>query len=936
MQFLELLTLWYECNPLPNVATNAHKGVMLRKRFRRLLTFLFSTCLLGRCLSAAEWQWSVPVESVVSEETGAHPRAFLYIPPNVERVRAVIVGQHNMLEEGILEHPALRRALAETGMAAVWVSPAFNGTFQAGKDAGEHFEKMMAALAKESGYEELALAPAIPIGHSAMAGYPYHFAAWNPQRCAAAISIKGAVPEVAGMDGVPLLYINGEYEDAQGRAGKAAAFRAKQKNCPLTMWVDAGGGHFDFHDRIVEAIGFYLRKVAQYRLLQDAPLAGPVALREIDATKTGWVYDRWRKNEKPKVAPAPVGSYAGDLAQTFWAFDEETAKKVEAYNADALGKKVPVIGYVQNGEVVAQNPKLHAQVPLKFLPVDDGLTFKLTAKFIDKVPEGRPVSWTGLPKDAPVGHPAGGGPIRIERIAGPMVQLAPDTFAIRFYRMGMNNAKRSNDLWFMAAQPGDAEYRRMVQQAQMQFPLRNTVGAEQAITFPEIADQPVGAEPLQLPATSSAKVPVYYYVREGPAEVTDDGTLTFTPLPPRAKFPVRVTVVAWQWGRSIEPKLQTAEPVERTFLLTRNASAAVDASPAKAVAFTHPGLLHTQADLDRMRQRVAAGEEPWKSGFEKLRRDGQSRADWKLRGPFEIVTRQADQAIGNPQMVVDGNAAYQNALMWCVTGDEAHARKAVEILNAWSAKLRRMDGRDVILSAGLNGFKFVNAAELLRHTWPAWPREDVARCERMLKEVVLPPIKDFATFANGNWDAACVATVMGIGVFCDDRELFDRAVAYFRSGAGNGRLTHYVINEVGQCQESGRDQQHTQLGLGLLAEACEIAWHQGVDLYAEEDNRLLKGFEYTARYNLGAEVPFVPYVDVTGKYRHKKISTEGRYRLRPIYEMVWSHYQVRRGVPAPFTKQAADKLRPEGAASTGDHPGFGTLLFTLPAKAPEI
>lgn len=346
--------------------------------------------------------------------------------------------------------------------------------------------------------------------------------------------------------------------------------------------------------------------------------------------------------------------------------------------------------------------------------------------------------------------------------------------------------------------------------------------------------------------------------------------------------------------------------------------------------FVHPGLLHTRADLDRMKERVAAGEEPWKSGFEKLKKDGQSQADWKLRGPFEVVTRETGAAAGNPQMVLDGNAAYQNALMWCLTGDEAHARKATEILNEWSKTLRKMNGRDVQLSAGLNGFKFVNAAELMRHTYPAWPAEEVARCQRMLMEVVLPPINDFATFANGNWDAACMATIMSIGVFCDDRELFERAATYFREGAGNGRVTHYVLNESGQCQESGRDQQHTQLGLGLLAETCEIAWNQGVDLYAVEENRLLKGFEYTAKYNLGEEVPFVPCVDVTGKYRHKTISTEGRGTLRPIYEMVWNHYQVRRGVVAPYSKRAADQLRPEGAAWTGDHPGFGTLLFTLP------
>lgn len=349
--------------------------------------------------------------------------------------------------------------------------------------------------------------------------------------------------------------------------------------------------------------------------------------------------------------------------------------------------------------------------------------------------------------------------------------------------------------------------------------------------------------------------------------------------------------------------------------------------------FAHPGLLHSREDVARMRQRVAAGDEPWKSGFEVLRADACSRADWRLRGPRDTVTRCPSGSRGNSEMVLDGNAAYQNALMWCVTGDEAHARKAVEILNAWSRVLVRMDGRDVQLSAGLNGFKFANAAELMRHTYPAWQAEDIARCEKMLKEVVYPSVANFALHANGNWDAACIKTVMAIGVFCDDAELFDRAVRYFRAGKGNGRLTHYVVNDTGQSQESGRDQQHAQLGLGLLAEACEIAWTQGVDLYGECDNRLLKGFEYTARYNLGDDgVPFAEHIDTTGKYRHKKISADGRLRLRPVYEMVWNHYENRRGVPAPFTRQAAEKIRPEGAAHGSDHPGFGTLLFTVPAS----
>jgi hypothetical protein len=383
-------------------------------------------------------------------------------------------------------------------------------------------------------------------------------------------------------------------------------------------------------------------------------------------------------------------------------------------------------------------------------------------------------------------------------------------------------------------------------------------------------------------------------------------------------MPIEVTVVAWQWGRAVPPLLQSSEPITRSFQIHRSSSAS---------GFAHPGMLHTAADLKRMKQHLDVGEEPWESGFEQLQRNRYSQTNWRLQGPFEHVRRDPRDSVRNDDMVADANAAYQNALMWCITGDEEHAQKAVEILDAWSRTLKKLDGRDVQLAAGLNGFKFANAAELIRATYPAWSAADIEQFERWLRTVIYPPIQDFATFANGNWDAACIKTMLAIGVFCDDREIFERAIEYYRHGTGNGSITNYVINETGQCQESGRDQQHAQLGLACLAEACEIAWNQGVDLYGAVDNRLLKGFEYTSRYLLGEDVPFVEHTDTTGKYRVTSISSRGRHRLRPVHEMVWNHYEHRVGIKAPYTRKAAERIRPEGAAHGADHPGFGTVLF---------
>lgn len=374
----------------------------------------------------------------------------------------------------------------------------------------------------------------------------------------------------------------------------------------------------------------------------------------------------------------------------------------------------------------------------------------------------------------------------------------------------------------------------------------------------------------------------------------------------------------------------------RCVVVARSALFVAALVPAGAAefAFAHPGLLQSREDLDRIRAAVAAKQEPIYSGFEKFRASAASQPTYRMRGPAEEIGR--NPTVNSGEYDSDANASYQCALMWCITGDLTYAKKSREIVNAWAARLRRVSGADAVLMAGLGPFKMVNAAELLRSTAAGWSPAEVQQAARMFREAIYPALKDFAPFANGNWDTAAVKTVLAIGVFCDDREMFERALRYYVNGAGDGRLTHYIINTDGQCQESGRDMPHTQLGLAHLGDACEIAWHQGLDLYRYADNRLLRGFEYTARYNLGDPVPFVETLDRTGKYRHTVIATLGRGNLRPVFEQIYNHYMNRAGLAAPYTQKVVEKIRPEGAGQPGaDHPGFGTLLFARPPASDE-
>lgn len=122
----------------------------------------------------------------------------------------------------------------------------------------------------------------------------------------------------------------------------------------------------------------------------------------------------------------------------------------------------------------------------------------------------------------------------------------------------------TGDICLLASHDGDNQYKSTVQELSFRIPYRNTGGETTVYTFPGIGDVKAGVESVTLRATSDCGLPVYYYVKEGPAEI-DGNKLVFTPIPPRSKYPLKVTVVAWQYG--LAGKVQTAEPIERSFFI---------------------------------------------------------------------------------------------------------------------------------------------------------------------------------------------------------------------------------------------------------------------------------------------------------------------------------------------------------------------------------
>lgn len=211
--------------------------------------------------------------------------------------------------------------------------------------------------------------------------------------------------------------------------------------------------------------------------------------------------------------------------------------------------------------------------------------------------------------------------------------------------------------------------------------------------------------------------------------------------------------------------------------------------------FVHPALLHTQADFDRMAQKVSGEMQPWYDGFQALSSNSHCRLSWSPR-PTATVYRGGSGPQNYPQLYGDIAAAYACALYWKVTGNTAYADKSVQIMNAWSSTLQSISGdTNADLAAGIYGYEFAIVGEIMR-SYPGLASADLAAFQSMMANIFYPINIDFLNRHNNtdithywaNWDLCNMASIMAIGVLTDDRVMFDEAVNYYLSGLGNGAI----------------------------------------------------------------------------------------------------------------------------------------------------
>jgi len=522
---------------------------------------ILATCALSAAGAVFQYSAAIATEKGESE-------AFLWIPPQARQVRGVVMGGMTLMEREFAKDPRIRQACADQQLAIVFLKC---GLLSADT------QKILDDLAKASGYRELAVAPLMFVGHSAGGPQAKACAARMAARCFGLVQYRGGAP--GGADaippGVPALMMVGQFDEFggtmrnedgretwEGGLDSLAAFRAQNERNLVSIVVEPGAGHFAWSDRNAGYLALYIRKAAEALIPAAWPIdaKAPVALKEIDP-RSGWLTDLAIK-APGEFPPASYAEYRGDKAKAAWHFDRELAEATVACHAGGFGKKDQFIKW--NDPCWVDAGARFYFTSLKW--VGDGQTFEVHPAYADTYPsqrDGRRPRWPQAGQT--VGCSTA--PIRIKQVSGPVVPAGPNAFRMQYD--GLAPAAESSRVTFMAYSAGDAEYRYTEQVGMMPRGFGGLKsGKAQTITFPPIGDLKADAGPVELRATSDAGLLVEYYVACGPATVAD-GKLKIVEVPGRAAFPIAVKVVAWQFGRGVEPLVQTAAPAVQTIRIEK-------------------------------------------------------------------------------------------------------------------------------------------------------------------------------------------------------------------------------------------------------------------------------------------------------------------------------------------------------------------------------
>ncbi len=312
--------------------------------------------------------------------------------------------------------------------------------------------------------------------------------------------------------------------------------------------------------------------------------------------------------------------------------------------------------------------------------------------------------------------------------------------------------------------------------------------------------------------------------------------------------------------------------------------------------FVHPGIPFTQSDLDQLKVNIT--KEPWLSGYNALKDDYRSQLSFTMRGPFATVTRSPD--LNNSPWKIDMVAIHNLTFMYVFTGDTAYAAKATQILDAWAVTNTTWGGGENMLDIGDYAPYFITAADILKSTYPGWTADNTTHVNNYFANVLYPASWVPNPLRDCNKGAIQLQIALGIAAFLDDEVKWNQSIESYRMEAGAALRNSLPSGQVG---DSGRDDHWFGQAWALTWDA-EVAFKQGVDMFAEMNNRLLAVGELYNHYAIDPTgLTFTPYGGYSVYWTNGWGIATGSRKQHPFNNIIQAAYSLRKGIPTPYTDQ---------------------------------
>ncbi|HEV7350649.1 alginate lyase family protein [Telluribacter sp.] len=273
--------------------------------------------------------------------------------------------------------------------------------------------------------------------------------------------------------------------------------------------------------------------------------------------------------------------------------------------------------------------------------------------------------------------------------------------------------------------------------------------------------------------------------------------------------------------------------------------------------YAHPGGMHPQAQLDFVKKKIKAREQPYQNAYLQLMQYADSAfqhpthalADFKVPGYYIDA---ASHRTNSRSLQSDAFDAYACALAYQLSGQKRYADQALKYLKAWADLNKTYSDHDGSLVMAYSGTAMVIAGELLSN-YKGWKEADQKQFKSWVSEVYRKSANEIRNRKN-NWaDWGRYGSILS-AYYLDEPAEVNENIRLIKSDlfekiAEDGHMPHETVR-------GNNGIWYTYFSLAPITAASWVAYNatgESIFSYSQGNRSIKKAVDYLYYYNLHPE-----------------------------------------------------------------------------------